>query len=812
MDTIAISRGEIEIDRKRKPFVTKETLPGFFEDLHNLLWNKAGLSPERALEHMIFFFAYRLIEPQANTLQLPKECRWSYIAELRNENDLFETIKQGVKEFRKNSMTKPFFRPHEIQKADIVREIVQHIHRISFDILQETDTLGDIYEYMIGRGMSTMSDEGQYFTKRTICTLAFDLSYRIKQHLRRPDGSLCTFADWFCGTGGFPAAYIKGVEANLSEVDWKKDSASIYCQDMSSGSITTTLLNMLILTGMPFSSEKIRSADSFHDAITMGVHAAFPERTMDYLFLNPPYGGDKNKGKEYKFTYAKTIKGEDGSRRKKFFVNPEIQSIGIEDNDKVSAGLQLAMATLSPDGGVCCIVLSQGFFGGISKKYVALRQKLAEEYKIWYVVDIASGSFTNTVTKTSMLVFQKGVGPTDTVSFLSIDQTVRAEATLDDLRTHHYSFHYKQYLTPCPSQHVGGNVDFERIPLGDLVEFSGGKFTTKYAQQNPGGYPFYSGKAQQPDGSCKDCCFDGEEYLLLIKDGGSGEGKYGDHIGLGKVFYVQGQAAANSHVTALHRKSDEVLIQYLYYYLSTVKNSIMDLANYTTGLGHIRRESLCSIEIPVPSLVRQQEIICCHGWSFLVEQEQAMLERLETQILWEMKERARRQIPVRVGDVCEFRAGKSLTKSNLVEGVVPVVGGGVAPMGFHNVHNRDAYEVLLAKIGSAGHLSRYPLPTWVTNNGVTVHRRPDSGMINDDVLYYTLLNIRDQVKQCGEGNGTAQPYLDMMSVQLLEIVIPCLQDQEELQPEMDEIRHKHAKILRYQHKIKETSGIIPRLV
>ena len=95
---------------------------------------------------------------------------------------------------------------------------------------------------------------------------------------------------------------------------------------------------------------------------------------------------------------------------------------------------------------------------------------------------------------------------------------------------------------------------------------------------------------------------------------------------------------------------------------------------------------------------------------------------------------------------------------------------------------------------------------------MTVHRRPDSGMINDDVLYYTLLNIRDQVKQCGEGNGTAQPYLDMMSVQLLEIVIPCLQDQEELQPEMDEIRHKHAKILRYQHKIKETSGIIPRLV
>jgi uncharacterized C2H2 Zn-finger protein len=47
---------------QQKPEITKETLPAFFEDLHNLLWNKAGLNPERALEHMTFFFAYRLIE------------------------------------------------------------------------------------------------------------------------------------------------------------------------------------------------------------------------------------------------------------------------------------------------------------------------------------------------------------------------------------------------------------------------------------------------------------------------------------------------------------------------------------------------------------------------------------------------------------------------------------------------------------------------------------------------------------------------------------------------------------------------------
>jgi type I restriction-modification system DNA methylase subunit len=175
---------------QQKSEITKETLPAFFEDLHNLLWNKAGLNPERALEHMTFFFAYRLIEQQSDILNLPQECRWSFIASLKNENDLFETIKKGVSEFRKRPKTKSFFKPHEIQKADIVFEIVQQINRISLKILQETDTLGDIFEYMLGRGMSTMSDEGQYFTNRSICKLAFKLAYDIKKNLRRADGTL----------------------------------------------------------------------------------------------------------------------------------------------------------------------------------------------------------------------------------------------------------------------------------------------------------------------------------------------------------------------------------------------------------------------------------------------------------------------------------------------------------------------------------------------------------------------------------------------------------------------------------------------
>jgi hypothetical protein len=41
----------------------------------------------------------------------------------------------------------------------------------------------------------------------------------------------------------------------------------------------------------------------------MGVNAPFKGTEIDYCFMNPPYGGDKTKGKEYKFTYAQEGKG-----------------------------------------------------------------------------------------------------------------------------------------------------------------------------------------------------------------------------------------------------------------------------------------------------------------------------------------------------------------------------------------------------------------------------------------------------------------------------------------------------------------------
>jgi type I restriction-modification system DNA methylase subunit/restriction endonuclease S subunit len=771
----------------------KKVLEKFFEDLHNLLWNRGGLSPERALEHMTFFFAYRLIESQADMLSLPQECRWSYLASHKNENDTYETMKKGCVAFQKNKITKPFFKKPEIDKADIVFEVIRQINRLSLKTLQETDTLGDIFEYMLGRGMSTMSDEGQYFTNRAICRLAFKLAYDIKKTLRRADGSLCTFADWFCGTGGFPAEYVKGVKAHLPNVDWKKECDAVYCQDMNLSSVTTTLLNMLILTGIPFSGDKIRGSNSFSDAITTGAGAPFPGLTVDYCFMNPPYGGDKSKGKEYKFAYSKKVKAEDGTTSKRFYVNAEIQSIGIEDDDKVSAGVQLAMATLSADGGVCSIVLPQGFFFGASKKCVELRKKIAEEYKIWYVVDIASGSFINTGTKTSMMVFQRGVGPTEKVSFIGLDETVLVEATLEELRAKHYSLNYKQYL-PQSAVEVEG---FEMVKLGDIAEI---RYGIRITQAKDAGtlYPAYGGGGLMTYNTDK-FNRDGTTYKVS-RDGMS------QHNCVMKII---GKYFCNDTAITVHAKdTTRALDGYIGEWLLLQKTKIYNDCSRGTAQLHIDLDTLLSLQIPLPSLERQQQIVeAIDGWAGLAQNEEASLKMLEKQMMFQVKEMGRGQARVKLGEVCDIKCGKPMPKTDIVDGNIPVIGGGISPMGFHNVSTHEAYTPIISQRGTAGHISRYSSKIWITPNAVIPARKGDSVIINDDMLFYILKNEQWSIDNIVE--KTAQPLLTIGNLKDIEIRIPPLTEQQTLQSDFDEIRHKHAKIATYKAKAQEA---IQRLI
>jgi type I restriction-modification system DNA methylase subunit/restriction endonuclease S subunit len=778
--TIRNATGNEELILPKDQIDRDKILQKYFEEMHNILWSRAGFEPAKAMEHLTFFFAYRLIEIQADKLNLPAECRWSYLRAQKNDEDMMQTMRKGYISFAKNTITKPFFKQPEINKAEIVYDIVKHINKIPDTALFDTDTLGNIFEYAQSWGTSTMGTEGQFFTNRKICKLAFTLSYRIKGNLRRVDGSLCTFADWFCGTGGFPSEFVKGVNENLSDVNWENDKESIYCQDQSVSACMTTLLNLLIMTGTPFSDKKIRQGNSFGEPVIYGQNPPFAGITIDYAFLNPPYGGSK-------FEYSKKIKGEDGQKTTRYYVNQEIQSIGIEDDDKVSAGVQLAMATLSADGGVCSIVLPQGFFFGASKKCVELRKKITEEYKIWYVVDIASGSFLNTGTKTSMMVFQKGVGATEKVAFIGLDEKPLVEATLEDLRSKHYSLNYKQYL-PQSAVEVEG---FEMVKLGDLIVADSGDLLAKGAIVK-GDYPIIGG---------------GKVVGYHNKTNRNADEIVISRVGNACLTFMTGKYYLTDNALAIISKNqDKMLVKYLYYYLT---QNVDKLREQYSGTAQpvISKTRLYEIQIPLPSLERQQQIVeAIDGWASLAQQEEVALKILEKQMMFQVKEMGRGQARVKLGEVCEINHGKRVTKRENIGTIYPVYGGGDDTFRTDN-KNREGFTCKVSRFGISEHNCVQTIygDYWLMDSGFTV--KGISEKTNDPYIYYWLAQSKELVYQCGR--ATAQMNMDMDTFRNLEIPLPPLTEQQTLQSDFDEIRHKHAKIAVYKAKAQEA---IQRLI
>lgn len=780
----------------------KKVISAYIEDLHNILWNRSGLNPEKALEHMTFFFAYRLIEVQVEHLGLPKECCWGYISSLKSANDMFETIKKGVTAFRKCPQTKPFFKPHEIQKADLVYDIVKMISRIPVRALQETDTLGDIFEYMLGRGMSTMASEGQYYTMRQLCEMAARLAIRIRQgRLRRDDGTLCTFADWFCGTGGFPAAYVKAVNNELkNSVVWSNDSKSIYCQDMNVSSVTTTLLNMLILTGVPFSNDTIRSGNSFTEPITRGNAAPFPGVKIDYCFMNPPYGGDNGK---HGFKYSKSV-GTGKKKETQYLVNQDIQAIGIQEHSKVSAGVQLAMSTLSEDGGVCCLVLPQGFFFSATQSTIELRKKIAEEYKIHYVIDVASGSFINTTTKTSMLIFQKGVGATDTVSFIGLDEKVLVETTLEELRAKNYSLNYKQYL-PQSAVEVDG---FEMVKLGDVLEKKSSGKTKVGDISNTGEYPFFSCKIDNPCGTHSSYDHEETEYLLFAKSGGNSKQPTGNNLGIGRFYYMTEKSASTSDVSKFVLKNQSINLKYVSIVLHTKLYQIQSLAKYTTGLGHIDIDQMFDeIQIPLPSLEKQREIVeQIDFYTQLAHAEEQSLKILEKIVMGWVKEMGRGKERVKLESILKnVKYPKHPTEYGNECGKFRFHTGAESTKLYTDKPDIDDLVIIVNRTNGSGKCHIF-----IDNNCSVATQTITFSSTNDITTVFLYYYFKSDISILEAGyQGACHKNLTTQYINDIQIPLPSLAEQQTLQSDFDEIRHKHAKIAEYKAKAQEA---IQRLI
>lgn len=153
-------------------------------------------------------------------------------------------------------------------------------------------------------------------------------------------------------------------------------------------------------------------------------------------------------------------------------------------------------------------------------------------------------------------------------------------------------------------------------------------------------------------------------------------------------------------------------------------------------------------------------------------------------------------------ELCILVPGKSLTKAKFVSGNVPVVGGGMQPMGFHSVSNTSERAIILSATGaSCGFVNRYE--TKIFRNSDAVEAKVTSEKVHSDYMYRILKHKQDIIQSLR--TGMAQPHLDKDRLMDMTIPVPSIETQMNITKKLDKFENgvTHAKkmIEHYRHSM-----------
>lgn len=744
---------------------TDKELQDLWENLHHLLWSKEGFAPEKALEHLNLILYIRLIEPQieAGVINLPNFCKFSEIVRIRDTNLLWERFTNGIlPEIHQNNITSRYITQFDIKYATTLEKLIGHINRIDLE-RTDRDFLGHIYEYIIGRGTSSMSDDGQYFTNRPICSYAMEL---VNPTLRKDN--VPTMIDPFCGTGGFITQYVKF----LGKVDWLKQKKNIFGVDIKIGSVMTTLINLMFTTGQSFDTNNIVHMNSLYDVL-------FGGKKFDYIFTNPPFGGDKTKGEQFRFKYAeykggvskktgKPLKG----KRVKTLVSSAIESFNIEIDDKVDCAVMLCMGILAK-GGTASVVLPEGFFFGAGKQRVALRKELVENFNVKYVVSIPQDAFDNTSTKTSMLVFtnERKTSEVEFIDFMKredVKERTLAAATLEDLRANNYSLSYNTYV----KQEWNLTDEYKLVKFGDIVECQKGKMITKKKLVH-GDFPVIGGGVSPMGYHNQYNC---PENSILISSSGNSAGY---------VSMYPTKVWASDCFRVFSKLENTLLNQYLYYFLISDRN-ITESKRKGTAQPHVYFSDIENLQIPLPSLERQQEWVSrIDRYRDMAIQAQKLIDLMETSAMTEVKELMRHPEAklVKLGDICEFLPKKKKMKASdgKQTGKYRFYTSSQTKILYCDDYEFNDFSIIIGRGGNTSiHFDKL---FSISHDDIYV--LTSKNVIQDKFLYYFLSGNRHIITNGFKGSTIK--HLSKTYLNNLQIPLPPLRVQNQMKPLFDQI-------------------------
>ena len=300
--------------------------------------------------------------------------RWNVFRQFTPEK-MFDTVRFDVFTFIKNisnDETSAYSRFMNdavflIQQPRTLVKVVEGIQELD---MNDRDTMGDVYEYVLGK-MAAAGTNGQFRTPRHIIRMMVELMQP------KIDDRIC---DPAMGTAGFLVESAKYLKANYTQELLKKQNLTHFRTGMFSGFDTDPkMLRIgsmnLMLNGVD--NPNIVAQDSLSNQNTK-------ESTYTLCLANPPFSGSLDHD----------------------VVNPTLLAMTkTKKTELLFISLFIRMLEL---GGRCASIVPDGVLFGNSSGHKSIRKELVDKQRLQAVISMPSGVFQPySGVSTAILVFTK---------------------------------------------------------------------------------------------------------------------------------------------------------------------------------------------------------------------------------------------------------------------------------------------------------------------------------------------------------------------------------------------------------------------
>lgn len=340
-----------------------------------------------------------IVSPIFDETESQQKLRWSNFKDLEAE-EMFKLVRTEVFDFiktlgEKDSTFGKYMKNAylAIPNAKVFEQVVTMIEAIKMD---DTDTKGDVYEYMLSK-IATAGTNGQFRTPRHIAKMMAELMSPT------PEDTIC---DPACGTAGFLVAVSEYIKEHHKDSFFDADFNEFYSKKMFSGCEYDDM--MIGIAAMNLILHGIESPDLYEQSSLEEDYLVAEKYSL--VLANPPFTGSLD-------------------------ANSVAKSLSSVIKTKKTELLFLAlMLRILKIGGRCAVIVPDGVLFGADKAAKTIRKTIVDEHKLDAIISMPSGIFKPYAgVSTAVLIFTKtDSGGTENVWFYDM----KADGfTLNDKRT-----------------------------------------------------------------------------------------------------------------------------------------------------------------------------------------------------------------------------------------------------------------------------------------------------------------------------------------------------------------------------------------